>query len=46
MTVGAGPGGRAGVLADSGYLFDTGPTVLTIPERATTGHVGRGAPVA
>src|SRR5207244_8423795 len=26
------PGGRAGVLADSGYLFDTGPTVLTMPE--------------
>jgi phytoene desaturase len=26
------PGGRAGVLRDSGYTFDTGPTVLTMPE--------------
>jgi phytoene desaturase len=26
------PGGRAGVLADSGYVFDTGPTVLTMPD--------------
>jgi phytoene desaturase len=26
------PGGRAGVLADGGYRFDTGPTVLTLPE--------------
>jgi phytoene desaturase len=26
------PGGRAGVLADSGYAFDTGPTVLTMPD--------------
>jgi phytoene desaturase len=26
------PGGRAGVLADSGYTFDTGPTVLTMPD--------------
>lgn len=25
-------GGRAGVLHDSGYTFDTGPTVLTMPE--------------
>jgi phytoene desaturase len=25
------PGGRAGVLADGGYRFDTGPTVLTMP---------------
>ena len=26
------PGGRAGVLHDAGYSFDTGPTVLTMPE--------------
>ena len=26
------PGGRAGVLRDGGYTFDTGPTVLTMPE--------------
>ena len=26
------PGGRAGVLHDSGYTFDTGPTVLTMPD--------------
>jgi phytoene desaturase len=26
------PGGRAGVLTDGGYQFDTGPTVLTMPE--------------
>jgi len=26
------PGGRAGLLADSGYSFDTGPTVLTMPD--------------
>jgi phytoene desaturase len=25
------PGGRAGVLDTSGYRFDTGPTVLTMP---------------
>lgn len=25
------PGGRAGVLADGGYRFDTGPSVLTMP---------------
>ena len=25
------PGGRAGLLADRGYAFDTGPTVLTMP---------------
>jgi phytoene desaturase len=25
------PGGRAGTLAQSGYRFDTGPTVLTLP---------------
>jgi phytoene desaturase len=25
------PGGRAGLLADGGYRFDTGPTVLTMP---------------
>lgn len=26
------PGGRAGLLEDGGYCFDTGPTVLTMPE--------------
>jgi len=26
------PGGRAGLLADQGYAFDTGPTVLTMPD--------------
>jgi phytoene desaturase len=26
------PGGRAGVLSDGGYAFDTGPTVLTMPD--------------
>src|SRR5512138_3925392 len=26
------PGGRAGVLEVNGYRFDTGPTVLTMPE--------------
>ncbi|MGH8861759.1 MAG: phytoene desaturase family protein [Jatrophihabitantaceae bacterium] len=26
------PGGRAGMIRDHGYLFDTGPTVLTMPE--------------
>ncbi len=26
------PGGRAGVLTDGGYTFDTGPTVLTMPD--------------
>ncbi|RZS82947.1 phytoene desaturase [Motilibacter rhizosphaerae] len=28
----AEPGGRAGVLRDAGWSFDTGPTVLTMPE--------------
>lgn len=27
-----GPGGRAGALTVGGYAFDTGPTVLTMPE--------------
>lgn len=26
------PGGRAGLIADQGYSFDTGPTVLTMPD--------------
>lgn len=26
------PGGRAGLLQDQGYAFDTGPTVLTMPD--------------
>ena len=29
---GDGPGGRAGVQQESGYTFDTGPTVLTAPD--------------
>jgi phytoene desaturase len=29
---GAHPGGRAGRLDDGGYRFDTGPTVLTMPD--------------
>lgn len=29
---GPGPGGHAGQLAAGGYLFDTGPTVLTMPD--------------
>ncbi|GAA4838093.1 phytoene desaturase [Kitasatospora terrestris] len=31
---GSGPGGRAGRLDLGGYVFDTGPTVLTMPELA------------
>jgi phytoene desaturase len=26
------PGGRSGLLEDGGYSFDTGPTVLTMPD--------------
>ncbi len=26
------PGGRAGLITDNGYRFDTGPTVLTMPD--------------
>jgi len=29
---GSVPGGRAGVIADAGYRFDNGPTVLTMPD--------------
>ena len=29
---GSEPGGRAGVVRQDGYTFDTGPTVLTMPE--------------
>ena len=28
------PGGRAGVLTRDGFSFDTGPTVLTMPDRS------------
>ncbi|HEV7204370.1 MAG TPA: phytoene desaturase family protein [Jatrophihabitans sp.] len=28
----AGPGGRCGLIHDHGYRFDTGPTVLTMPD--------------
>jgi phytoene desaturase len=36
------PGGRCGTLAAGGYRFDTGPSVLTMPEvvRATVGAAG------
>jgi phytoene desaturase len=30
------PGGRAGLRTDRGYAFDTGPTVLTMPDRSRT----------
>src|SRR4029077_9364076 len=30
-----GPGGRAGVLQRDGFSFDTGPTVLTMPDLIT-----------
>jgi phytoene desaturase len=38
----AGPGGRAGVIHDAGYTFDTGPTVVTMPSLIadTLGAVG------
>ena len=26
------PGGRAGLISDQGFQFDTGPTVLTMPD--------------
>ena len=32
VEAGSGPGGRAGSLARGGYRFDTGPTVLTMPD--------------
>lgn len=32
LEAGDGPGGRAGTMAVEGYTFDTGPTVLTMPE--------------
>ena len=36
------PGGRAGLVEDAGYRFDTGPTVLTMPDliRDAFGAVG------
>jgi phytoene desaturase len=36
------PGGRVGVISEAGYRFDTGPTVLTMPEliAETLGVVG------
>jgi phytoene desaturase len=39
---GPGPGGRCGTVAAGGYRFDTGPSVLTMPEvlRATVGAAG------
>jgi phytoene desaturase len=39
---GSEPGGRAGRWADGGYTFDTGPTVITMPEilRATFAAAG------
>src|SRR4051794_32297629 len=32
----AEPGGRCGLIEDAGYRFDTGPTVLTMPELVAT----------
>ena len=32
LEAGDGPGGRAGTLALGGYRFDTGPTVITMPD--------------
>ncbi|MEO5900075.1 MAG: phytoene desaturase family protein, partial [Ilumatobacteraceae bacterium] len=32
VEAGPGPGGRAGTLSIDGYRFDTGPTVLTMPD--------------
>src|ERR671918_2341330 len=36
------PGGRCGTVSAGGYRFDTGPSVLTMPEvvRATVGAAG------
>jgi phytoene desaturase len=36
------PGGRCGTVGAGGYRFDTGPSVLTMPEvvRATVGAAG------
>ncbi|MFJ4521402.1 phytoene desaturase family protein [Streptomyces sp. NPDC088810] len=39
----AGPGGRAGRLERGGYLIDTGPTVLTMPETADEAFAAVGA---
>jgi phytoene desaturase len=40
------PGGRCGLLQDGGYSFDTGPTVLTMPElvEQALGAVGESLP--
>jgi phytoene desaturase len=36
------PGGRAGLLEDAGYSFDTGPTVLTMPDLISDALAGVG----
>ena len=36
------PGGRAGLLESGGYRFDTGPTVLTMPDLVADALRGRG----
>jgi phytoene desaturase len=38
-----GPGGRAGTWSASGYTFDTGPTVLTMPELVEQAFAAVGA---
>ncbi|MGW4569524.1 FAD-dependent oxidoreductase, partial [Streptomyces sp. NPDC004561] len=38
-----GPGGRAGRLERGGYLIDTGPTVLTMPDIADEAFAAVGA---
>ena len=39
------PGGRAGVLADSGFHIDTGPTMITMPELLRTTFAAAGADI-
>jgi phytoene desaturase len=40
------PGGRAGVWASKGYTFDTGPTVLTMPDLLEDAFAGAGLTMA
>jgi phytoene desaturase len=40
------PGGRAGVLHDQGFRFDTGPVVLTMPEIAAQSFTALGEDMA
>ena len=43
---GPGPGGRAGRIEREGYAFDTGPTVLTMPDLLTATFAAAGADMA